>query len=108
MYTINREELKQKMSHGENIVVLNALGPDAYEKAHIPGSQPMDYTSVSALNASYEDTVIVYCTNASCPASYYADHALRSHGYPDVRRYAGGMEDWQSAGYPLEGSLVEA
>jgi rhodanese-related sulfurtransferase len=108
MTTIKREELKQKMTSGENIVVLNALGHDAYEKAHIPGSRPMDYTSISSVDASYEDTVIVYCTNESCPASYYAYHALRSSGYRNVQRYAGGLEDWQSAGYPLEGSLVKS
>jgi rhodanese-related sulfurtransferase len=27
-------------------------------------------------------------------------------GYKNVRRYAGGIEDWKEAGYPLEGSFV--
>lgn len=107
MKTINREELKSKLTSGENIVLLNALGEKAYEKAHIPGSQPMDYTSVTPVDENFEDTVVVYCTNESCPASFYAYHALRNKGYRKVRRYAGGLEDWQSAGYPLEGSQVE-
>ena len=29
-------------------------------------------------------------------------------GFTKVERYAGGLLDWQDAGYPLEGSLVKA
>jgi rhodanese-related sulfurtransferase len=28
------------------------------------------------------------------------------HGYTHVRRYAGGILDWEEAAYPLEGELV--
>jgi rhodanese-related sulfurtransferase len=27
-------------------------------------------------------------------------------GYKNVRRYAGGIEEWEDAGYPLEGNVV--
>jgi rhodanese-related sulfurtransferase len=27
-------------------------------------------------------------------------------GYKNVRRYAGGIQEWEEAGYPLEGSFV--
>jgi rhodanese-related sulfurtransferase len=27
-------------------------------------------------------------------------------GYKNVRRYAGGIVDWEEAGYPLEGDFV--
>ena len=31
---------------------------------------------------------------------------LTSMGYKKVRRCAGGISDWEDAGYPLEGSFV--
>jgi rhodanese-related sulfurtransferase len=31
---------------------------------------------------------------------------LERNGYKKIRRYAGGLQDWEEAGYPLEGSLV--
>jgi rhodanese-related sulfurtransferase len=31
---------------------------------------------------------------------------LTRMGYKKVRRYAGGIEEWQKAGYPLEGDFV--
>jgi hypothetical protein len=33
---------------------------------------------------------------------------LVRHGYRHVRRYAGGMLDWEEAGYPLAGEMVAA
>jgi rhodanese-related sulfurtransferase len=31
---------------------------------------------------------------------------LTNMGYKNVKRYAGGIEDWQKAGYTLEGNVV--
>jgi 3-mercaptopyruvate sulfurtransferase SseA len=51
---------------------------------------------------------VVYCSNEDCIASQAAYRLLERHGYPNVRRYAGGLADWEAAGYPLEGDMVEA
>jgi rhodanese-related sulfurtransferase len=50
-----------------------------------------------------DDEIVVYCSNVYCAASIYAYHALRRCGYTRVRRYGGGIVDWEDAGYPLEG-----
>jgi rhodanese-related sulfurtransferase len=42
----------------------------------------------------------------SCVASVAAYKVLTENGYDNVRRYAGGLEDWEAAGYPLEGELA--
>jgi rhodanese-related sulfurtransferase len=42
----------------------------------------------------------------SCVASVAAYKVLTENGYGNVRRYAGGLEDWEAAGYPLEGELA--
>jgi rhodanese-related sulfurtransferase len=31
---------------------------------------------------------------------------LTNMGYSKIRRYAGGIVDWEQAGYPLEGDFV--
>ena len=31
---------------------------------------------------------------------------LVRHGYMHVRRYAGGILDWEEAGYPLQGEMI--
>ena len=45
----------------------------------------------------------MYCSDVACVASQYAYRALLEHGYTNVRRYAGGLSDWNGAGLPLEG-----
>jgi 3-mercaptopyruvate sulfurtransferase SseA len=32
---------------------------------------------------------------------------LERNGYRNLRRFAGGLEEWQEAGYRLEGTMVE-
>jgi rhodanese-related sulfurtransferase len=32
-----------------------------------------------------------------------ASRMLKARGYTRVRRYAGGLQEWESAGHPLEG-----
>jgi len=34
--------------------------------------------------------------------SVYAYQALEKAGFKNIRRYAGGIADWESAGYQLE------
>ncbi len=54
-----------------------------------------------------EDEIVVYCSNEACTASQMAYHVLTSQGYKNVRRFSGGVQGWEAAGYPLEGELVE-
>jgi rhodanese-related sulfurtransferase len=53
-----------------------------------------------------DDDIVVYCSNPECLASLAAYHRLVGHGYTKVRRYAGGLVDWEDAGLPLEGEWV--
>ncbi len=32
---------------------------------------------------------------------------FKSRGYRNVRRYAGGMFDWEQAGFPVEGEMAK-
>ena len=41
-----------------------------------------------------------------CIASSTAYSILTAQGYTNVRRYAGGLLDWEKAGFPLEGDMV--
>jgi len=49
-----------------------------------------------------DDEIVIYCTNPPCLASVAAYQRLVQEGYANVRRYAGGIEDWENAGLPLE------
>jgi len=105
MHTITREELKQKLEQGEEVAVWMASDPQTYTKIHIPGTEVFkSQDSLRKIGANSE--IVVYCINSVCYTSYMLYRYLRSIGYTNIRRYSGGIEDWETAGYPLAGSLV--
>ena len=46
--------------------------------------------------------MVVYCASETCQNSHQAAAELTRLGYVDVRVYAGGKLDWQSANLPTE------
>ena len=55
-----------------------------------------------------DEEIVVYCSNEDCLASHAAYYSLLDHGYKNVRRYSGGLIDWEEGGLPLEGDWVTA
>lgn len=108
MELISRDELKEKLDRGDDFKLLMALGELAYQAKHIPGS--LHTSTPEALLSLFgkQEDIVVYCSNPTCIASVAVYRYLKSHGYQHVRRYAGGLEDWEAAGYPLVGEMVGA
>jgi rhodanese-related sulfurtransferase len=102
----SREAFKEKLDNGEDIKLIFALGTWQYRAKHIPGSLHFDDLEEALQALDQDDEIIVYCSNPACPASISAYHFLMNHGYKNVRRYAGGLLEWEDAGYPLEGESV--
>jgi rhodanese-related sulfurtransferase len=107
MKLISRDELRAKLDRGEEVKLVMALGPWAFRAKHIPGSIHFDSPEDAFEALSRDDEIVVYCSNPNCVASIAAYHQLKNRGYQNVRRYAGGLEDWEAAGFPLEGEMVE-
>ena len=53
-----------------------------------------------------DDEIVVYCTSPECHSSIALYWALIEAGFDNVRRYSGGLTDWEAAGLPLEGDWV--
>jgi hypothetical protein len=62
--TITREELKVKMDRGDDFVLLEALGEESYQRAHLPGAIRFQDTSRAPELFSDKSTfVVAYCSN---------------------------------------------
>lgn len=107
MDTISREELKTKLDRGDEFKLVMVLGDWAYQAKHIPSSINISNLAESAKILNPGDEIVVYCSNESCVASIAAYKMLKDKGFEKVRRYSGGLLDWEDAGYPLEGEMVE-
>jgi rhodanese-related sulfurtransferase len=108
MNIINREELKVKLDRGDDVKLVMALDRRAYENMRIPGS--LHFANIlETMNSLHpDDEIVVYCSNPACPASINLYRTLVRRGFRYVYRYAGGLAEWQEAGYLLEGLMVQS
>ena len=107
MNLISRDELKAKLDRGDDFKLVMVLGDWHFRAKHIPGSVNIvspDDPRVADLKK--DDEIVVYCSDPNCAASQYAHQLMEREGYTNVRRYAGGISDWEDAGLPLEGEFV--
>ena len=106
--TIGRDELKEKLDRGDDLKLVMALNSWAFNAKHIPGSLHFDTPDLLYTAVHPDDEVVVYCSNVDCLSSVALYRDLMKRGYRNVRRYAGGLLDWEDAGLPLEGSFAAA
>ena len=106
MNLISKEELKEKIDRGDEFKLVFVLGEWHYRAKHIPGSLHIDTPEKGIQYLNKDDVIVVYCSNPTCAASQYAYKLLEENGYHHISRYAGGIQEWEEAGYPLEGEMV--
>src|SRR5436309_3066003 len=106
MNMIYRDELKARLDRGDPVKVVMTLSDWAYRAKRIPGSLHFATLEEAAQALDPTEEIIVYCAGYDCMASVTATDYLESQGFTHVRRYAGGVADWEEAGYPLEGDMV--
>ena len=108
MRLISAQELKEKLDRGDPLKLVNALGDWQYQAAHIPGSLHFSTHQEALTGLGRDDEIVVHCSNPPCLASVALYQLLERNGYRNLRRFAGGLQAWQEAGYLLEGTMVEA
>jgi len=106
--TIGREELKAMLDRGDDFKLIMALNRWAFDAKHIPGSIHFDTPEALYASVKPDDEVVVYCSNVDCLSSVALYRDLVRRGYPNVRRYAGGLLEWEDAGLPLDGEFAGA
>ncbi len=107
MNEISADELKAKIDRDDDFRLVMTLGDLAFQGKHIPGSIDLHEPETLLSELAPDEDIVVYCADRLCPASVMAYHYLEAQGYQSVRRFSGGLAEWETAGYPLQGALVE-
>ncbi len=109
--TISREELKEMMEGGKDLVLVDTMAEMYYRHSHLPGAinLPADQVGERApdLLPDKGAEIVVYCMDPPCEASERAARELAAMGYERVREYVGGKKDWIDSGLPAEGRYYE-
>ncbi len=105
---IDRKELKEKLEQGGDFKLVMVLGEWEYRAKHIPGSLRVSTPEEGLQALDPDEEIVLYDSGPHCPAARVACRILKNHGYARVKRYAGGLEEWESACYPLEDERVFA
>lgn len=106
MRLITRKELKTKIDNRHEFKLVFVLGEWHFRAKHIPGSIHLESPEKAKDILTPDDDIVVYCASVTCTASIYAYHTLEKMGFKNVRRFAGGIADWEKAGLPLEGEMI--
>ncbi len=103
---ITREHLKDRLDRDDDFVLVNVLGPESFEKGHVPCSinVPREELEEKAprMWPDKNQEIVVYCSSYSCEASPQAARLLETLGYTNVVDFKGGLIDWEDAGYNIE------
>ena len=91
----------QVKAMGNQIVIVDARDPTAYDSGHVPSAISFPTRllreNIERFTAAVprDKPIVVYCANAQCPLSRNLAHALvEQYGYLDVRQVPGGYAEW--------------
>lgn len=86
-----------------DFVLLDARGPNAYARSHVPGALSLPHREITEerMAAWPESTLfVVYCAGPHCNGADRAALRLSQMGRP-VKLMLGGMTGWADEGFPF-------
>jgi len=102
---ITPEQLRDKLSTGEDILIVDLQGPKSEtQPLAIPGAVRIDPHRLEQYNdvkLSPSREVVLYCATPGEFTSARVALALRRKGVEHVRPLAGGLRAWRDRGFPV-------
>ena len=91
-----------KLREMPDVMILDVREQSEWDEVHIPGATliPMGDIPARIKEIPTDKTVIVQCRSGN-RSSQVTDY-LRQQGMTNVHNLAGGMNEWQAAGLPVE------
>jgi rhodanese-related sulfurtransferase len=101
MKTVDANGLKTLLDGNEDVLLVNTLKAESFEKTRIPGAvniplENEDFVARVEQQAGGKDKpVVVYCASQECNSSEKAAEKLENAGFTAVTDFAGGFKAWQ-------------
>jgi polyisoprenoid-binding protein YceI/rhodanese-related sulfurtransferase len=107
---ITAEELYDKISRKTDLVIIDTLPKELFEKRHLPCAQNACVfqvvfpSEVEAIVPDRNREIVLYGSGGASHDSVTAAEKLVRLGYSKVFTLTGGLAAWREAGYPLAGN----
>ena len=109
-FEIDSWDLKVALEAGENIVVIDARSPEAYQKEHIPGAINLPHRQMNEETSKCLEKAalaVVYCDGIGCNASTKGALNMAKLGFR-VKELIGGLDWWKRDCYKIEVGATSA
>ncbi|MCZ6672169.1 MAG: YceI family protein [Verrucomicrobia bacterium] len=107
---LSTDTLSSRIESGNAPLLLHVLSGEAFEEKRIPGSLHACVYEVAFIDKVTElipdktTSLVVYGLNATFGAAALALERLAAAGYENALVLEGGLDDWESEGYAVEGA----
>ena len=107
---ISPQDLHERMTRGDKLVLIDTLPGDHYNAAHIPGAlnacvfEVVFLGNVKAMVPGKDEETVVYGSGGRSMDAATAAEKLFRAGYGNVSILDGGLAGWRESGYPVEGT----
>jgi rhodanese-related sulfurtransferase len=101
--TMNVTELNQKLTAGENIILIDCREQNEWDEAHIAQARFIPLSNFAAELANFSDTpkdAIIVCQCRSGKRSLQAAMHLQNEGYENLFNLEGGILAWNEENFP--------
>lgn len=96
------QELLQRQSVGEKILVIDARSPEEFAAGHVPGAINLPHDRITGSEPVLKDwkqkPVVIYCRSGRRAA--LASEVLEKQGFTKLEHLSGDMEGWLKDGRP--------
>ena len=103
-------DLKAGLEAGENVVVVDARSPEAYQREHIPGAINIPHRTMTEATTKHIDAgalIVTYCDGIGCNASTKGALNMAKLGFC-VKELIGGLDWWKRDGHKTESGTATA
>jgi len=107
------EELHERIRGGSNIILIDTLPGEQFDKRHLPGARNACVFEVTfpdrvkEMVADKNQEIVLYGSSEKSMDAFTAAEKVLRLGYQKVYALKGGIAAWQEAGYPFEGVHVQ-
>ncbi len=108
MNEIDHVTLRNKLATDTPPTLVMVASEWAYRAKRIPGSRHFARLDDALSHLDPDAEIVLYCGGEHCNTSRHAYRVLEAEGFSHLWHYAGGLSDWEAAGYPLDGEWAIA